>query len=155
MPVKSELIKTSLRATVTESAANTYTEATLDTNLSIRGDHIFIVTGIWWQHTAVLVGDADSITVQLAYSPQTNVISPGDGDYFASYSIVTKITTSGQIVYKGTEYMPINDFPIAVGALYLGVKGVSLASAVVAGVKLEGYHVKVNSTEYFRMAQSR
>ena len=45
MPVRNELIKTSLRGAVTETAANTYTEVQVDTNLAIRGDHVFIISG--------------------------------------------------------------------------------------------------------------
>lgn len=155
MPVKQELIKTSLRGKVVESAANTYTEATIDTNLSIRGDHIFLVTGIWWSHDGNPIAAGDGIDIQLCYAPQTGGLWTSDPDWFAGYSRYLQFVTSGAAMLEKTAYQQIDNYPIAVGSLYLGVVGTSLGAAVTAAVKIEGYHVKVNTTEYFRLAQSR
>ena len=65
MPTKQELVKTSLRATVAESAANTFTETTMSTNLAVRGDHLFVVTGLWYDLSANLSGAGDSIRIQV------------------------------------------------------------------------------------------
>lgn len=155
MPLRNDLIKTSLRATVTESAANTFTEQQIDTNLSIRGDHIFIVTGVFWQHNAVLNGTGDQIAMQLTYATQSGLITASDNDFLFGIHQAHEVATQGAATYLKSIWMPMDEFPVAVTALFLGVQGVSLASAVQASVKIHGYHVKVNTTEYFRLAQSR
>ncbi len=155
MPTKAELVKTSLRATVTESAANTFTEATMSTNLAVRGDHLFIVTGIWWDLSANLSGPGDTIQFQITYATQSAIIRPDDPDWLFGFGWRHDHTTSGGGLWERGGYQAINDFPVAVPTLYMGLQGTSLAGAAVGGVKIEGYHQKVATSEYFRIAQSR
>lgn len=155
MAVKQELIKTSLRGSVTESGANTFTEQGIDTNLSIRGDHVYIVTAICWKHNAAFEGDGDGVNLHLAYASQSDIIGPSDPDFLFGVNQRVDIVTSGGYGMHRVLYENIDHFPIAVPQLYIGVKGASLGAAVLAEVKLTGYHVRVNTTEFFRLAQSR
>jgi len=155
MPVRNELIKTSLRGAVTETAANTYTEVQVDTNLAIRGDHVFIISGIWFLAAGSLAGAADMIQCQIAYASQTGIISVNDPDWLCGWRWRMELTTSGSTVWEPMRYIPINHFPIAVSGLYLGIQGASLGAAATIAAKIEGYHQKVNTQEYFRLAQSR
>lgn len=155
MAIRGELIKTSLRGTVTETAANTFTEAQIDTNLSIRGDHVFIVTGVWLYASATLGGAGDTFSIQVCYASQAGNITPDDPDWLFGASWQMAMVTSGAGVWLRTMYTPVEHFPIAVPQLYLGVGGSSLATAAKGSIKIEGYHSKVNTTEFFRLAQSR
>ena len=153
--VSQMLAKTSLRGNITESAANTYTETTIDTNLSIRGDHVFIVTGIWWQFNAAVVGTGDRFQGQIAYAKQTDIILLDDADWLFGQEVAMDVVTSGGGHWSRIKHDMVDHFPIAVGTLHLGCKGVGLSNAGQLSVKIEGYHQKVNTTEFFRLAQSR
>ena len=82
MPTKTELAKFAIRGSVTESAPNTYTEAAIQTNLAATGDMMFIATGLWLTldpngpQAAV-----DSMWCHLAYSTQTNSLTPSSADF--------------------------------------------------------------------------
>lgn len=155
MPTRAETVKTSLRGLTTESAANTFTESTIDTNLAIRGDHIFVITGIWFNGVANLTAATDALEIQVTYATQSDIIEINDPDWLLGAKWLMTLTTSGGSVYQPMLYYQIDHFPIAVAQLHLGVKGTSLAAAGSGGVKIEGYHQKVSTTEYFRLAQSR
>lgn len=155
MPSKQELAKTSLRGSVTESAANTFTQVTVDTNLGIRGSDIFVMTGIWFETNANLSANGDQFVIQLAYSTQSAIIQVDDADWLVGAKWAIEFTTSGGSVWDQVKYVSIDHFPIAVQNLFLGVQGTSLGSAARGSFKIEGYHVKVSTTEFFRLAQSR
>lgn len=155
MALREELIKTSLRASITETAANTYTEKEIHTNLSARGDHIFVVTGIWWQVTAPVNADNDRFTMQITYGKQTDTILLDDSDWFGGQEWALDVVTSGGGFWDRIVHQVIDHFPVAVPVLYFGCKGGGLATAGQGSVKIEGYHMKVNTNEYFRLAQGR
>lgn len=152
---KAELTKVSLRANVIESAANTFTETSFSTNLAVRGDHLFIITAMAYDISADLNSNAEEIRLQVTYATQSAIIRPDDPDYLFGIGFRAQVVTSGAGIWQRTNYQPVNHFPIAVPTLYLGVKGSGLAAATQIGVKLEGYHQKVSTTDYFRLAQSR
>lgn len=155
MPLKSELAKFAIRGSVTESAANTFTEAMVNTNLSPEGNLIFIATGLWTHTDAILDGNSEGVEMQLCYAPQSAIIYPNDGDWIFGRKIRVTVATQGAHSWERLVYQNINMFPIAQEALYWGTAGDSLAAATTARFKLEGFLMKVATTEYFRISRVR
>jgi hypothetical protein len=155
MPLKSELAKTSIRGSVVESASNTFTEAQIDTNLAVTGQHLFICTGVFFKTNAALVG-SQLIDLQLTYSSQTSMIGLNDSDWLFGQSWQAGLAgAAGLAVWENQVYHKIDHFPIATSSLYFGAAGVGLAFASTNSVKLIGYHTKVAAADFFRLVQSR
>jgi hypothetical protein len=155
MPLKSELAKTSIRGSVVESAANTFTEAQIDTNLAVTGQHLFICTGVFFQSNAAFVG-SQTMGLQLTYSSQTDLIGLNDSDWLFGCSWSGGLAgAAGLSVYENTVYQQIDHFPIATSSLYFGGKGAALGFGTTNSVKLIGYHTKVAAADFFRLVQSR
>lgn len=153
MPTKTELSKFSIRGSVTESAANTYTEQSISTNLVAQGDAMFMATGLWvmMDPKGVLV-NADEQWMHLAYTSQSFVITPSHADFIWGQCWQN---TGAAAVLEVIRYIPIDHFPIASPTIYLGTQGVSLAQAGSVAFKLAGYLQKVSTTDFFRIANLR
>lgn len=156
MPIKSELLKSAYRATVTESAANTYTESTIDLNLSMLSDHVFILTDTIFKGKAVIDLGEEYSEAQLCYAPQSAIIGPDDPEFLHGVSLhFYEHTTSGNLFDDVIHANWGMGLPIAASQLYFGAKGVGMAAAATWAVKLIGYFLKVQSNEFLRMAHAR
>lgn len=155
MPTKAELSKFAIRGRVTESAAATFTEAQVNTNLSIEGDHLFIVTGLWLAHNGELDANDEQVQIQLCYASQSALIGPSNPDWIVGMNQFMTRATSGTQVYERQRYESVDYFPIAEPQLFLGVAGTGTASAITAEMKMEGYLAKVSTSEYFRITRLR
>lgn len=152
---KEELSKFSLRGSVTESAANTYTEATINTNLQVEGNMIFIATGLWLGTDATLSAAADRLGFQICYAPQAALVNQDNPDWIAGRSIAFEVVTSGASNWERFTYVNIDNFPLAQSQLFFGAAGTSLAAASTCTFKLEGWLKKVSTTDFFRIARVR
>lgn len=156
MPTKQELSKFSIRGFVTESAANTFTEQTINTNLAVEGNSIFVVTGCHlFLKTSILAASTDQAEMQLAYASQSDILQIDDPDWLCGRAASLIMTTSGAQVTEMYTYQPVEYFPLAQAQLFLGVKGTNAPSALTAGFKLEGYLQKVTTTDFFRITRVR
>lgn len=150
---KQEIAKLSIRASLTESAANTFTELAVQTNLAATGEMLFVATGLWMFLNGTVVAAADLAEMQMTYSTQSAIILPGDPDWFAGRSIHAMGIAVN--TYERVTYVDINNFPIATPTIYLGVQGTSQGGSLNCAFKLEGYLQKVNVTDFFRIANLR
>lgn len=153
-----EVPKFAIRGSVTESSANTYTEAQIITNIGIESSYVFMATGCYiYLDTNGAIVDADEIHAQLTYTSQSALIAPGDADWILGRGVHFHLTTSGGLAtpFEETMYYSMAPYPIAQNILYWGVRGLSLANAGTAAFKLEGFLKKVSSTDFLRITRSR
>lgn len=157
MPLKAELQKFSIRGSVVESAANTFTSAQVDLNLSLLGSHVFMATALQITHNAALTGAGDQLDVQLTYTTQTGIVDANDADFFWGLRNIVALTTSGAFIRDQSPRFVWTGggFPIGVQNLQLAVQGTNLGTAVTVGLKLEGYLQRVTTSEFYRITQQR
>lgn len=143
----------SVRGSVVESGANTYTENEIDTQLDPRtSSNIMLVTGVIFGFDAAYAASADGIRIHLARASQTAILMPNHRDYIAAVDELTQLVTSGPLVTvrQRTVILPI-PYPIA-SNLFLAVQGVSLAAAATVKVAVCGYIKKASSAELLRVS---
>ena len=153
MPTKVEMAKFSIRGKVKESAANTYTEVSIATNLVAQGNALFMSTGLWLSlDPGGALATADELYCHIAYSAQSFVIGPDDPDFIWGRAWQN---IGAAAVLEQITYVPVDHFPLAATNLYFGIQGVSLAQAATARFKLAGYLQKVSTTDFFRIVNLR
>lgn len=155
MPTKNELAKFSIRGAVTETAANTFTQSTVNTNIQVQGNEIFICTGIWFRTDADMAADQDQMQMQLTYTSQSALVTPDDPDWLYGWHWRMVMTTSGVSVFNPIVHQDLGFFPMANPQLYFACQGTSLAAASSCQFKLEGYLQKVSTTDFFRIQRVR
>lgn len=154
MALGAKLIQSTFRASVTESAANTYTEVTLDLNLGPQGGFIYVLTSLTFQCIADFGGDKDEFEIGLSYDTRTTVGNLGNTQMFWVQAWKMNLLTSGGGIYQPVVHHFLGDgVPIARPQLYVGVEGTSLAAAGKGFVVLRGYYQRATAEEFFRIAQ--
>lgn len=122
------------RGVVTESAANTFTETAIDTNLSVHGNVIAMIEGLQvlipMATMLLLTANRDGLSWQLTKDTKAALVGMNDDDVVTADAISLYLATSGSSIMKGHQCYSIQPGPFPLlGNLYLGVQGESLASA--------------------------
>lgn len=143
----------SVRGTVTESGANTYTENEIDTQLDPRtSSNIMLITGAIVQHDASLAVTLDGLKWHLSRNSATGILAPNHRDFIMGGDAVYNVTTSGSNESVKLHYieLPIA-YPIA-SNLFLAIQGVSLTAAATLKAAVCGYIKKATSAELLRVS---
>lgn len=157
MALKSELQKQSIRGQVVESAAATYTQATIDTNLAITARHVFILERVWFQYEPlnIVSESGDQWQAQLTYASQTAMVSQNDPDLLANFIQGIHVVVEGGFTIKRVFQIELGGIPIASPQLFLAIKGTATAAALTLSMRALGYLQRVTEAEFFRVAAAR
>lgn len=146
----------SLRGTVTESAANTFTQTTINTNLSLEARTIIIVPEVFLNY-ATSVDEDGGVRIQLSTASQTALI-----DYDDPHCVVR--VTRKQTAYGTAGNTTIQDhgmhirfaqaLPLAVPQLFIAVQGQNMTAQQQVTVRIPYWSKKVSESVFFRVANS-
>lgn len=155
------------RLRVTESAAATYTEGSLDTQLSVERGVIWLIHFIEWYPenlkllNAVAAGGNEAINAQLTRESKSDILNPNDADLISlnKHQVARSSaigTDAGPLWFN--EHIPKRvEFPIPIpfasASLFMGIKGTS-SSAHTVNARV-GYTIRsVTDKFFFRVAQA-
>lgn len=145
------------RFDLTESAANTYSEQTIDTNLSAERGVIALIDTITIQLPELTTAD-DEIEVQfIIHDGQTAILDLDDVNMiWKQHYIVQGFSTDAAVVFM--EFVKTHNFvnaiPYIAPNLTLGIQGTSLAAAGRVRGRV-GYRLKkVTQSQYLALLSS-
>lgn len=164
-----EIVRTS-RSAVTESAAATFTEVSIDTQLSIERGVIWMVHKVEFHLSKAAVnvmmevaqGSKEDVSLQLTRESKTAIVNPDNADLIAhmQFSLHQHATigTEAGPLWIYTLFPVCYDFqpalPYASQSMFFGILG-SDASAVQTGYVRVYYTIRSVSDKYFfRVAQA-
>ena len=146
----------------TESAANTYTQASTDLNLSPLDREVFVVTSINLDPTAPdsLPGINTQVNCALTTTSQPSVANLSSSNCLATANLDIRSTAPGDSVAftrNGMETPPaILDYIgiIATNDFFVSIKGVQNATAKFVSGKLYGYRARADADVFAALVQS-
>jgi len=145
---------------VTESGANTFTEGSVDLNMSPLDREVFVVTAINLDpHAPSMVPGTDTATtVALTTTSQTDIVNLSNSNCLASAKL--DIRSSGVTAVSFTrlvetpaatlDYLGI----IATNDFFVGIKGTANTAAREVSGKLYGYRARASADIYAALVQS-
>jgi hypothetical protein len=166
--LKDEEIVRSLKSKVTESAATTYTEVAIDTQLSIERGVIWLIHGVeiyiedlGTLFRSVTAGGIQEVDVHVARESKAAICDPNDADLIQSINHQTArsaaIGTDAGPLYTHTitpdifKYVP--PLPYASQTIYFGIQ--STRATVMTSYLRVLYTIRSVSDKYFfRVAQA-
>ena len=152
-----------IREAVTESAANTFTEQTVNLNLDSLSREILVIQrcDLDVAYPDGVPGTYTSVQMSLANTVQTAVINIDDPDCIASANAVIVSGAPGDSV-GFSEQMPesvnISDQPlflVATDNLYLGIKGLNNTNAKSGYMVLHARRAKADASTYSAILTSQ
>ncbi len=152
-----------IREAVTESAANTFTEQTVNLNLDSLSREILVIQrcDLDVAYPDGVPGTYTSAQMSLANTVQTAVINIDDPDCIASANAVIVSGAPGDSV-GFSEQMPesvnISDQPlflVATDNLYLGIKGLNNTNAKSGYMVLHARRAKADASTYSAILTSQ
>lgn len=155
-----------LRFSVTESAAATYTEQSLDTQLSIERGMIWLIRAIEWEINPSYIDDPaaganETLQGQITREPQTEMLHMSDSDCIAHINLIKNRssaigTDAGPIVifdkYPLMQQFPI-PLPYAARTIYIGAKSTAGAAKTVRG-RIHYTLRRVSEKFFYRVAHA-
>jgi hypothetical protein len=148
---------------VTESGANTFTQASVDLNLSPLDREVFVVLAIEMDPSAPdsVAGTSTAVTGSLTTTSQTAVQSLANANCLANTKLeirqnagsvdgVSFSRGSGDSPATNLEYLGI----IATNDFFVQIAGQSNAGAKILNGKLYGYRARATSDIYAALVQS-
>lgn len=166
--LKDEEILRIARARVTESAAATYTEVSLDTQLSVERGIIWMINFIEFNFsnlellTEVAAATSEFIAAQVTRESQAALIAGNDVDLLQRSSFLVgrsaAIGTDAGPLWFGTDTVRRVDFPVALpfaaSNIHFGIQGTDAASVHTVDIRI-GYTIReVSDKFFFRVAQA-
>ena len=145
---------------VTESAANTFTEVAVDLNMSPLDREVFVVTAINLDPAApeMIPGTNTATDVSLTTTSQTAIASLANANCLAAAKL--DIRSSGVTAVSFTrlvetpsalvDYLGI----IATNDFFIGIQGTNNAAVKAASGKLYGYRARASADIYAALVQS-
>jgi len=155
-----EAILRFFRFSVVETAAATFTEQGLDTQLSIERGVIWLIHFIEFEVLGATLDDpgaasSEEFQVQLTRETKPTIVGYDDADLIEKYQLqidrATAIGTDAGPLYKVTEspkmirYVPA--IPFAASTLFVGVAGTSGSAGTYRG--RVGYTIRTVSDKFF------
>ena len=156
------------RARVTESAASTFTQVEIDTQLSVeRGviwmlEFVEFIFGPMGVLNEVAVNGAERISLQLAKTTQTAILNGNDPDLIQiairelnrSAAIGTDAGPLWYLADRVVKYTFSTPFPVASQGLFFGIEGTDASAVNSADIRI-GYVIReVSDKFFFRVAQA-
>ena len=152
-----------IREAITESAANTFTEGTVNLNLDSLSREILVIQRVDLDvsYPDAVAGTYTSTQMSLANSEQTAIINIDDSDCIASANaVIVSANPTSAVAFQ--EQMPesINAsehplFIVATDNLYLGIKGLNNTNAKSGYMVLHARRAKADASTYSAILTSQ
>jgi len=152
-----------IREAVTESAANTFTEATINLNLDSLSREILVIqrADLDLAYPDAVAGTYTSVNMSLANTSQAAVININDPDCIASANTVIvspNPTSMGTFQEQAPESVNLSDQPLYIVAtdnLFLGIKGLNNTNAKSGYMVLHARRAKADAGTYSAILTSQ
>lgn len=148
---------------LTESAANTFTEGSVDLNLSPLDREVFVVTAINLDPLApdAVAGTNTQVTCSLTTTSQTSTVNLSNSNCLATANLDIRAAgfVDGGVAFtrNGMETPPATlDYIgiIATNDFFIQIKGAQNLSAKAVGGKMYGYRAVASADIYAALVQS-
>ena len=148
-----EYIKVSLRGTVTESAANTFTQVSIPTNIGQDARTVFVLSAVNLRWIGVF-DQNETAGVQLTRQTKAALAGLDDPDVLMTWNWELVMTTSGAQAVDRAPWTVVPEIAVAQSSLFLGVAGTNATNPYTVSVALWGYLQSVSQTDFYRIASS-
>ena len=146
---------------VTETAANTYTQAQVDLNLSPLDREVFVVLAVNLDSGVpdTIAATDTEVKMRLTATSQTDIVGLDNANCMAALSHFTQSDATNSVSYTSQaletppstlEYIGI----IATNDFFVSIKGRNNLAAVGGSGKLYGYRAIANADVYAALVQS-
>jgi hypothetical protein len=146
---------------VTESAANTYTQAQVDLNLSPLDREVFVVLAVNLDSGVpeTITGTNTAVRTRLTTTSQTAIVGLDNSNCLAALSHFTESDAQNAVGYSSQaletppstlEYIGI----IATNDFFVSIQGINNANAQGASGKIYGYRAIATADIYAALVQS-
>lgn len=156
------------RFTITESAASTFTQQILDTQLSIERGVIWLIHAVDWlmlggELEAPGAGAAETFQAQITRESKAAIIFPSDADLIDYHSQYIKRsaaigTDAGPLWWYEQNAMKRHDYalpiPYAAQNIYLALQSTNASSPATIYGRIHYTIRKVNDAYFYRVAQA-
>ena len=151
-----------ISASVTESAANTYTEDVITLPLDSLSREVFVITGIIFNPATPsrIAGTETAVQVQLTRNTTTAMQSLADFNLIAEGNeTILSLTAEGQLVSKaygnqilesGKDYLDV----IATPNMYFAAQGSGNVGATTSNARIYGYRAVADVSTYSALVAS-
>lgn len=146
---------------VTESAANTFTQAQIDLNLSPLDREVFVVLAVNLDSGVpeTITGTDTAVRMRLTSTSQTAIVGLDNANCMAALSHFTQSDAVNAVAYSSQaletppstlEYIGI----IATNDFFVSIQGINNTAAVGGSGKLYGYRAIASADIYAALVQS-
>jgi len=146
---------------VTESAANTFTQAQVDLNLSPLDREVFVVLAVNLDSGVpeTITGTNTAVRMRLTTTSQTGIVGLDNANCMAALSHFTESDAVNAVAYSSQaletppstlEYIGI----IATNDFFVSIQGINNANPVGGSGKLYGYRAIASADIYAALVQS-